>query len=102
MDNFIAVDDPESEIKRKLRKAFCPLGEATDNPVLELYQYLIFPRYPEVVIKRPEKYGGDLEYGGYDALEKDFVRGEVHPQDLKESAARYVSDMLSPVRDYLK
>lgn len=102
MDNFIAVDDPEAEIKRKLRKAFCPLGEAANNPVLELYQYLIFPRYPEVVIKRPEKYGGALDYRSYEELEKDFVRREVHPQDLKESAAGYVSDMLSPVRDHLK
>ena len=102
MDNFIAVDDPESEIRRKLRKAFCPMGEAANNPVLELYQYLIFPRYPKVVIKRPEKFGGDLEYRGYEELEKDFTQGEVHPQDLKESAARYLSDMLSSVREYLK
>ncbi len=102
MDNFIAVDDPESEIRRKLRKAFCPMGEAANNPVLELYQYLIFPRYPKVVIKRPEKFGGDLEYRSYEELEKDFTQGEVHPQDLKESAARYLSDMLSSVREYLK
>lgn len=102
MDNFIAVDDPESEIRRKLRKAFCPMGEAANNPVLELYRYLIFPRYPEVIIKRPEKFGGDLEYRSYEELEKDFIQGKVHPQDLKESAARYLSDMLSSVREYLK
>jgi tyrosyl-tRNA synthetase len=101
MDNFIAVDDPEAEIRRKLRKAFSPLGKAENNPVLELYQHLIFHRYPRVTIKRPEKYGGDLEYGGYMELEKDYVQGRVHPQDLKESAAGYISKMLSPVRERL-
>ena len=101
LDNFIAVDDSPEEVKRKLRKAFCPLGEAANNPVLELYQHLIFPRYPVVVIRRPEKYGGDLEYMGYEELEADYVRGEVHPQDLKESAAGYLTGMLSSVREYI-
>jgi tyrosyl-tRNA synthetase len=101
LDNFIAVDDSPEEIKRKLRKAFCPIGEAVNNPVMELYQHLIFPRYPEVVIRRPEKYGGDLEYRGYGELEADYVKGEVHPQDLKESAAGYLTDMLSSVREYI-
>jgi len=33
-------------------------GEVKDNPVLALFKYHITPRYPEIVIKRPEKFGG--------------------------------------------
>lgn len=101
MDNFIAVDDPESEIRRKLRKAYCPIGEVANNPVLEIYRYLIFPRQAEVTVRRPGKYGGDLVYKGYEELEADYAKGEVHPQDLKNTAADYISEMLSPVREYL-
>lgn len=100
-DNFIAVDDPEEEIRRKFRKAYCPMGEAVNNPVLEIYEHHIFRSYPRVTVERPEKYGGDLEYGDYSELEKNYVQGKVHPQDLKNAAAGYISKILSPVREHL-
>jgi tyrosyl-tRNA synthetase len=100
-ENFIAVDDPEEVVKRKLRKAFCPMGETGNNPVLELYEHHIFRKYSRVTIERPEKYGGGLEYGDYAELEKDYTQGKVHPQDLKNAAAGYISEILSPVREHL-
>lgn len=100
-ENFIAVDDSVETIEKKLKRAFCPPREALNNPVLELYEHHIFRRYPRVVIERPRKYGGDLEYGGYGELARDYAAGEVHPQDLKNAAARYISEILSPVREHL-
>jgi tyrosyl-tRNA synthetase len=56
------------------------------------------PRYPEIVVKRPEKYGGDLHYNSYETLESDFAARRVHPMDLKAAAAEYMNEILEPVR----
>ncbi len=54
-----------------------------------------------VVVERPEEYGGDLTYESYDEVESDFVSGELHPADLKPSAASAISDVIDPVRERL-
>lgn len=96
--NYISVDDSPEDMKKKLKGAFCTEGEAKDNPVLALFKYHITPRYPEIVIKRPEKFGGDLHYQNYEALESDFSLRKVHPMDLKTAAAEYMNEILEPVR----
>ena len=73
-----------------------------ENPVLKLYEYIIFRYFNEVTIKRPEKYGGDVTYDTYKDLEKDYSEGKIHPLDLKENAARYLNEILDPVREYFK
>jgi len=77
------------------------MGEIDENPILELYQYHIFRKFPSVKIERPAKFGDDLEYSDYTALERDYAQSKVHPQDLKNSAAEYVSKILSPVKEHL-
>ncbi|WP_456466113.1 tyrosine--tRNA ligase [Methanopyrus sp.] len=96
--NYIAVNDDPETIREKLRRAYCPAGEAEGNPVLEIYRYFIFREYDEVTIERPEKYGGDVTYTSYEELERDFVNEDLHPLDLKENAARYLAEILEPVR----
>lgn len=100
-ENFISVDDTEEEIYRKLKKAYCKLGDTEENPVLALFRYHIFPRYETVVIERPEKFGGNITYTSYEEMENAFVAESVHPMDLKNSAAKYISDILDPVRKVL-
>jgi len=96
--NYISVDDTPDDIKKKMKAAFCPEGEVKDNPILSLFKYHIMPRYPAIVVKRPEKYGGDLHYSSYEALESDFAARKVHPMDLKAAAAEYMNEILLPVR----
>jgi len=96
--NYISVDDTPEDMKKKMKGAFCVEGEVKDNPVLALFKYHITPRYPEIVIKRPEKYGGDLHYESYEALEADFAEKKLHPMDLKTAAADYMNQILEPVR----
>jgi tyrosyl-tRNA synthetase len=97
--NYISVDDTPDDIRKKINKAFCPEGEIKDNPILSLFKYHIMPRYPEVVIKPPEKYGGGLfKYNSYELLEDEFARGYLHPMDLKSAAAEYMNEILEPVR----
>ncbi|WP_370573094.1 tyrosine--tRNA ligase [Methanomethylovorans sp.] len=101
-DNFISVDDSEEEINQKMKKAFCPAGQVTENPMLELFRYHICPRYEEIIFERPEKYGGDLVCKGYEELTAVFSEGQLHPMDLKKGAAKYMNMILEPVRQVLK
>ncbi|WP_406655816.1 tyrosine--tRNA ligase [Methanolobus sp. ZRKC2] len=100
-ENFISVDDSEAELKKKMKKAFCPAEELENNPVLQLFRYYIFPRYDEVLFKRPEKYGGNIICKKYSELEQLFSGGKIHPMDIKETAAEYLNNILGPVRNLL-
>jgi len=101
-ENFIAIDDAPEVIRKKMKKAYCPIGSKERNPVLEIYKYFIFNEYKEVEIKRPEKFGGNISFKSYEELENAYLREEIHPQDLKTSASEYLIDMLSDVREYMK
>ena len=98
-NNFISMDDTEKAVKKKVNKAFCPEGDIMDNPVLALFKYHIMPRFEEITIHRPEKYGGDLHYPTYEELEAEFASKELHPMDLKAGAAEYMNRILEPVRE---
>ena len=98
-NNFISMDDTEKALKKKVNKAFCPEGDIVDNPVLALFKYHIIPRYEEITIQRPEKYGGDLHYESYEEMEAAFASKELHPMDLKAGAADYMNRILEPVRE---
>jgi len=98
----IYIHDSEKEIKTKLNKAYCPEGIVDGNPVMDILQYIIFQKYDEVEIKRPEKFGGDLSFSSYNELEKEFVNKEIHPMDLKNMVALYLSEILKPVREHFE
>ena len=98
--NYISVADTEEDIMKKCQKAFCP-PEIPENPVLQIFQYHIFPRLPAITIKRPDKFGGDRTFSDYKDLELSYSRGEVHPLDLKKSCGISLVEILEPVRDYI-
>jgi tyrosyl-tRNA synthetase len=100
-DNFISVDDTEEEIYRKVKKAYCKIGDIEENPILALFRYHIFPRYETIIIERPEKFGGNLTYTCYSEMESAFMAEDIHPMDLKNSAAKYINEILDPVRKVL-
>ena len=99
--NYISVADTEDEIRKKCQKAFCP-PEIPENPVLQIFQYHIFPRLQKITIKRPEKFGGDRTFMSYVDLESSYGRGEVHPLDLKRSCGESLVEILAPVREYIQ
>jgi tyrosyl-tRNA synthetase len=96
----IAMDDSREEIEDKVLGAYCP-PHTEDNPVAEIYRYHVFPRFDRVVVDRPKKYGGNLEYGSYDELAEDLDTGELHPQDAKETLVEYVDRLIEPGREKL-
>jgi tyrosyl-tRNA synthetase len=107
----ISMEDSTEEIEEKVNGAFCPAtadpeptddGEERNNPVLEIFEYHVFPRFDEVVVERPEEYGGDLQYDGYDELLADFESGELHPADAKGALATYLDELIEPGRQKLR
>ncbi|OPX64330.1 MULTISPECIES: tyrosine--tRNA ligase [unclassified Methanoregula] len=99
--NYISVADSGDNIRKKLQKAFCP-PEIAENPILQIFQHHIFPRMPEITIRRPEKFGGDRSFASYADLESAYGNGEVHPMDLKKACGESLIEILAPVRDHIR
>jgi len=98
----IFVEDSPEDIKRKMKKAFCP-PDAKGNPVLQIVKHIIFPYYTDkFVVPRDEKWGGDLVFNSYEDLEKTYLNGELHPMDLKNAVAEELIRILKPVREYVE
>ena len=96
----IYVHDEPEEIRKKLRKAYCPAKQVEDNPVLELARLVVFPALGCLHVDRPEKYGGPVTYESYAELEADFASGALHPLDLKNAVADALAEILKPVREH--
>jgi tyrosyl-tRNA synthetase len=101
-DSAIFMTDTDEEIKRKISKAYCPEGEIKENPILEYCKFILFERFDNITIKRPEKWGGNLTYDSYAKLEESFAKKEVHPMDLKQAVSSYISELVKPVREHFE
>ncbi|MFA4820344.1 MAG: tyrosine--tRNA ligase [Candidatus Aenigmatarchaeota archaeon] len=98
----IFVHDSEADIKKKLGNAFCPAKTVENNPVLEYCKYLVFRKFDQMKIERPDKFGGDVVFESYNELEESFKKGELHPSDLKGAAAVYIDQMIEPIRKHFE
>ncbi|MBI5393232.1 tyrosine--tRNA ligase [Candidatus Woesearchaeota archaeon] len=98
-DTAIFMTDSEEDIKRKIKKAWCPEGTIAENPILEYFKYIIFELVDEIEIKRHEKFGGNLKINNYSELEKQFEDRKIHPMDLKNTAAEYINRLIEPIRN---
>lgn len=99
-DTCVFIHDSPEEIKRKMNKAFCMEKETEFNPVLNWAKNLIFPLRKKLKVNRPEKFGGDAIYEDYAQLEEDFVKGKLHPMDLKNAVAEALIKILKPAREH--
>ena len=98
----VFIHDSKKEIQEKLNKAFCPEKIVEGNPVLEMWRYIIFRKIDGYTIKRPAKFGGDLEIQEYGELEKLYVAGKLHPLDLKNATSEVLDGILAPVRKHFE
>ena len=98
----ISITDSYEEIKKTISKAYCPEKEIKDNPILQIIRYIIFPRFEELEIKRPEKFGGDLKLFNADSLETLYSENKIHPMDLKNTVIEYLEQIIAPIRKKYK
>ncbi len=96
----IFIHDTREEIENKIKNAWCPEKMIEGNPVAEIMKYIIIPLKGEVIIERPEKFGGDISVG--DDFESLYEKGEIHPLDLKRNVSRLLDEILSPIRKHFE
>ncbi|MCK4933385.1 tyrosine--tRNA ligase [Candidatus Bathyarchaeota archaeon] len=98
----IFVHDSPEEIKTKIRNAYCPPKQTTNNPILETARLAVLTNTNELTITRPPKYGGTETFTNYPKLEKSYREGTIHPLDLKNAIADTLIQILEPVRNHFR
>ncbi|MDD5317570.1 MAG: tyrosine--tRNA ligase [Candidatus ainarchaeum sp.] len=97
----IYIHDSVEEISGKLKDAYCPPKTIEGNPVMELCEYVLMREEGKpLAVERPAKFGGNAEFGSIAELKKAYSEGALHPMDLKGAAARELSALLAPCREY--
>ncbi len=97
----VFIHDSDEEIRKKINKAWCEEANIENNPLLEISRSIILHQFSEVKVERPEKFGGNISYGSYAELEKDFAEKKLHPGDLKQTVGNYLVKIISPIREKL-
>ena len=97
----IFIHNTDDEIKKKINKAWCDEGILENNPILAIAESIIFSKFNEIAIERPEKFGGNITYANYIDLENDFKEKKLHPGDLKQTVGNYLVKIVSPIREKL-
>lgn len=101
-DSAIFMEDSEDDVKRKIKKSYCPPGIVEGNPCLDYLKHIVFQKMDKFEITRTPENGGDKTYTNYEDLEKDFVDGKLHPGDLKPALAKAINSIIEPVRQHFK
>ena len=101
-EGAIFLNDSPDVIKHKIAKAFCPEGDLSYNPVAIWTKMLLFDLGYKLHIKRPEKWGGDLDIGSWEEFKEIFTSKKLHPMDLKQALAEHVIKLLEPGRNYIQ
>jgi tyrosyl-tRNA synthetase len=93
-ETAIYVHDTEEDIKRKVMKSFCPPNSTKFVPVFETIKHLIL-RNSSLEIN-------GKEYPEFEPLEQVYLKGEIHPKDLKEAVAERLIELLDPIRKHFR
>ncbi|KAI3984077.1 hypothetical protein MKX01_035204 [Papaver californicum] len=96
----IYMEDEETEVNVKIKKAYCPPKIVAGNPCLEYIKYIIFPWFRQFEVQRQEQNGGNKTYESMEELIADYENEELHPADLKPALSKALNKILKPVRDH--
>ncbi len=97
----IYMHNSYAEIKLKINSAYCPERVVYGNPLFDFLKLAILEKMDEqIVIERPQKFGGTIEAQGYDDLVKIYKDGKLHPADLKSYVVERLETLIKPVREY--
>ena len=95
------LDDEETVIK-KLNGAECIAGDP-DNGITAFLKHVIMvikqDNKKNFVVKRDQKYGGNIEFSTYEEIEERFIKKELHPMDLKKAVAEEINNLLGIFRE---
>ena len=102
INSKIDLLDTVKTIKKKINKAYCEEGNI-DCGLIKFTEMVLFQildiKNEKFIIKRPEKYGGEIVYENYDELLNDFKKKNLHPTDLKLGVSDWIVNFLKPLRE---
>ena len=98
----ILVHDTPKEIAAKIKNAYCPPKVVKGNPILELAKKVIFLEKESLEIPRPSKYGGPETFESFEKIESAYIKGKLHPLDLKNGVTESLVEILKPVREHFR
>jgi tyrosyl-tRNA synthetase len=99
----IDVREPAKQVKKKVNMAWCEPGKVEGNGLLAFCRIVAFKLLngKPFVIKRLEKWGGDISFDTYADLEKAYADESLFPADLKIGVTDAINNMLEPIRKEL-
>jgi tyrosyl-tRNA synthetase len=100
--SHIRVTDSEADIRTKIDKAYCPGGILDQNPITATVKLILMPRYGRFLIRRKEKFGGDVEFESGEEFEKAYASNQLHPQDVKQAVADCLVELMAPARSHFE
>jgi len=98
----ILVHDTPKEIAAKIKNAYCPPKVVKGNPIIDLAKLVIFPEKDGLEIPRPAKYGGPETFESFEKIESAYIKGNLHPLDLKNGVTESLVEILKPVREHFR
>lgn len=103
-DTHIAIHDTPQTIIRKIKSAYCPPKDPDpdNNPIFSILKYIVFPYSDFFYIDRPEKFGGPKKYYSFREISEDYVKGKLHPLDIKNSLADWLIKKIEPIHKLLE
>ena len=97
-DSAIFMEDSEADVKRKIKKAFCPPEVVEKNPIIDYASNICIAFSGSITITIKDQ--GEQKYGDAEELKKDYLSGKIHPSDLKPAVTDAINNILQPVRDH--
>lgn len=99
----IYMHDSHDEIKSKVNGAYCPEKVVEGNPLFNYLDLILLKDIKDnIVIDRPQKFGGRLEVDNYEELVSVYKEGKLHPSDLKAFVAELLEERIKPAREYFE
>jgi tyrosyl-tRNA synthetase len=97
-DSAIFMEDAAADVKRKIKKAFCPPGQCDKNPIIDYSEHIIINYIGKLDITDYEK--KVTTYTDAAVLKADYEAEKVHPGDLKAAVGDALNAILEPVRKH--
>jgi tyrosyl-tRNA synthetase len=104
-DSAIFMEDTAADVKRKIKKAYCPPQIVENNPILNYCSHIVFPKNNVLTVTINTTVDGvksseTVDYKTYEELEADYASGRVHPSDLKPAVTAAINLIIEPVRKH--
>jgi len=99
-ETAVFIHDSSEEIEKKIANAYCPPRDVRNNPIIDLNRKIVFKEQRSLIVERPAKYGGTVEFFSINELSKAYASRKLHPSDLKAATAKALTQILQPVRKY--